>query len=476
MKNFLLILLLVLTSASLLCAQEKATKPIIFITDASGSMWQKVKGEFKIQLAREVLGNLVGEMPEDQPLGLVAYGHRQKSDCSDIEELLPPGNMDKIAFQEALKELNPLGMTPLAQSASMVIDQLKSNGESATIILITDGVETCQGELCQVVKEAKEAGVDFVLHIIGFDLGDANRAPLECAAREGEGLYLDASDKDQLEDAVQQSSDLKVDTPKGKLSIKSLRNDELIDAVAVVYQKGTDEDIAAVRSYSTPETNPALLNIPAGTYDLEVTVVGQQAIAPLKRNNIVVTEAEVNEQVFDFTSGKVEITVLEAGALHDATINVLPHGQRKAVASGRTYKADASNPFKKEMNPGIYDIVIKSVTIKGIEQEHVIEKIEVRPGQTTELSHEFESAVLRVGAFFQDQLSDVTVSIRSLNSRQSVAAGRTYTSPDTNPKQFVLSPGTYEVEVNGIKVPGNPKEKWTITLKAGEEAEKIIKW
>ncbi len=476
MKNFLLTLLLTFIGFSMLEAQEKPGKPIVFIADASGSMWQKVNGTFKIELAREVLGKFVGELPEDQPLGLVAYGHRQKSDCGDIEELLPLGNRDKAAFQKALEGLNPLGMTPLAESALKVINQLKSSGESATIILITDGVETCQGDLCQVVQEAKEAGVDFVLHIVGFDLGDADRAPLECAAREGEGLYIDASDKEQLEDAVQQSGDLKVDTPKGKLSIKALRNNQLIDAVAVVYKAGTDEDIASVRSYDHPKANPALLNVPAGTYDVEVKVVGQQGIIPLKRQNIIVTETATNEQVFDFTSGKLEIVVLEAGSLHDATVNVRLPGQRRAVASGRTYQAASSNPFIKEMTPGIYDVVIKSITINGAGQEHIWEKIEIEPGQTTRLSHEFESSILRIGATYQEQLTDVTVSIRLLNPRQSVAAGRTYTSPDTNPKTFLLTPGDYEVEVNGLKVPGRPKEELTLSLKAGEEVEKIIKW
>lgn len=253
MQKIISLTCLLLLAFSSVFAQETEPepKPIIFITDASGSMWQKIGPDFKISLAREALGELVQTMPDQQSIGLVAYGHRAKGDCDDIEELLPAENRDKAAFKKALDDLNPLGMTPLARSAKYVIDQLKAESAAASIILITDGVETCDGDLCALVKEAKEAGIDFVMHIIGFDLGDADRAPLECAAEAAGGIYVDASDKDQLADAVRQTSEIRVDDPAGRLSVKAIRNGELIDASIFVYKAGTDEDIAGQRTYAS---------------------------------------------------------------------------------------------------------------------------------------------------------------------------------------------------------------------------------
>ena len=469
-------LLLLLFTLSPLFGQEAAPKPIIFITDASGSMWQKIGPDFKITLAREVLGDLVQTMPENQAIGLVAYGHRTKGNCDDIEELLPAANLDKAAFKKALDDLNPIGKTPLARSAKYVIDKLKAEKGSASIILITDGVETCDGSLCDLVKEAKEAGIDFVMHIIGFDLGDSDREPLECAAKAADGIYVDASDKDQLADAVKQTSDIRVDDPKGRLSASSIRNGELIDASIMVYKAGTNEDITGKRTYERAETNPALIKLPPGTYDVEATVTGESGIPPIKYQNIVITDTEVNEQVFDFSSGVISVSVTRMGELHDATVNIISKSTGKRVAGGRTYVSSSSNPITKELLPGNYDVVIQSTKIKGGEIEHTIENVTIRGRETTTLSHNYESAELAVGAMFKGALCDATVHITAKSSSKSIGGGRTYADAKSNPKRFLLSPGAYQVVVKGLRLEGNPQETFTVELKAGDKIERMVKW
>jgi len=67
-----------------------ATK-VMIILDASGSMWGKVDGKPKIQIAREVLKDLLPKFGTHMHLGLSAYGHRKKGDCNDIETLIPIG-------------------------------------------------------------------------------------------------------------------------------------------------------------------------------------------------------------------------------------------------------------------------------------------------------------------------------------------------------------------------------------------------
>ena len=55
----------------------------LFILDASGSMWGQIDGKPKITIAKEVMGKLVPELPRNARIGLIAYGHRRKSDCND---------------------------------------------------------------------------------------------------------------------------------------------------------------------------------------------------------------------------------------------------------------------------------------------------------------------------------------------------------------------------------------------------------
>ncbi|MEZ4685301.1 MAG: hypothetical protein R3B47_04320 [Bacteroidia bacterium] len=61
-------------------------------------------------------------------------------------------NKSKEAVKGHLQQIKPLGKTPLAASALMVIERLKTANEKATIILITDGIESCGGDLCEVVE------------------------------------------------------------------------------------------------------------------------------------------------------------------------------------------------------------------------------------------------------------------------------------------------------------------------------------
>jgi Ca-activated chloride channel family protein len=67
---------------------------MMFILDASGSMWGQVEGKAKITIAKEVLVGLIENLPEGLNVGLVAYGHRRKGDCKDVEELVPLGALD----------------------------------------------------------------------------------------------------------------------------------------------------------------------------------------------------------------------------------------------------------------------------------------------------------------------------------------------------------------------------------------------
>ena len=75
---------------------------IMFILDASGSMWGQVEGKAKIAIAKEVLTGLIEELPDGLKVGLVAYGHRRKGDCNDVEELVPLGVLDKLPPPEAV--------------------------------------------------------------------------------------------------------------------------------------------------------------------------------------------------------------------------------------------------------------------------------------------------------------------------------------------------------------------------------------
>ena len=178
----------------------------MLVLDASGSMWGQIGGKAKIENARDAMGSMLATWPASQQLGLMAYGHRSKGDCADIQMLKAPGSLDKASFQQAVNALQPKGMTPISASVRMAAEHLKFSERKATVILVSDGEETCHADPCALGKELEKLGVDFTAHVVGFDI-DKNskaKAQLQCLASSTGGRYLDAKDAGELNKALRE--------------------------------------------------------------------------------------------------------------------------------------------------------------------------------------------------------------------------------------------------------------------------------
>ncbi|MGR3467198.1 MAG: hypothetical protein ACU0CI_04910 [Shimia sp.] len=84
----LLIALLALLPLTL-AAQER--RDVMVVLNISGSMWGQVEGVAKVEIAREAFAGLSRDWADAgiDP-GLIAYGHRRRGDCTDIEVLATP--------------------------------------------------------------------------------------------------------------------------------------------------------------------------------------------------------------------------------------------------------------------------------------------------------------------------------------------------------------------------------------------------
>jgi len=171
---------------------------VMFILDCSGSMWGQAAGKTKIEAAKEVLTQALPQFPPGVKVGLTAYGHRRKGDCSDVEVLIPAGSADRQALLAKVKALKPKGKTPLAASVKMVAESLKTKENETTIVLISDGIETCHDDPCGLVKTLKESGLKFVLHVVGFDVDHKGKAQLACLAQAGGGQFFAVGDSQAL--------------------------------------------------------------------------------------------------------------------------------------------------------------------------------------------------------------------------------------------------------------------------------------
>jgi Mg-chelatase subunit ChlD len=189
--------------ASAEVAKSGDSSQALLVLDASGSMWGQLDGRPKIELAREAVDTMLSAWPEGQDLGLIAYGHRRKGDCADIELLQPVVPLDAAAVRERVRGLQPKGMTPISAAVRMAAEQLKFTEQKATVILVSDGEETCNADPCALGSELEKLGVDFTAHVVGFDLPEGRaRAQLQCLAANTGGRYLEARDAGELNRAL----------------------------------------------------------------------------------------------------------------------------------------------------------------------------------------------------------------------------------------------------------------------------------
>lgn len=267
---------------------------VMLVLDASGSMWGRVEEREKILIAREVVGQMLDQWDPALDLGLVAYGHRTKGDCGDIETLVPVGgSLDQI--RATVNGLQPRGKTPLSAAVQQAAEHLRFTEDKATVILVSDGRETCDLDPCEVGRNLEQLGVDFTAHVIGFDIAEADRAGLACLATETGGQYFDAQKTDELKAALAEAVEKIKQQPDTVVALLGSEGVALADARI----KWT----AANEAGESIDTTGASLSLPLepGTWSisaqLDDLVTDGQAVVTLEKSaqHVVIFDAGVLE-------------------------------------------------------------------------------------------------------------------------------------------------------------------------------------
>lgn len=199
----------------------------MLVLDGSGSMWGQIDGTAKITIAREAIDTMLGDWPMDTPIGLMAYGHRQEGECGDIETLIEPGPLDRSTFREAMEGVTPRGKTPIGHSVEQAAEALSHGDQAASVIVVTDGLENCGADLCELGARLEASGMAFTAHVIGFDIAD-DEGQLACLAESTGGRYLAAGDAAELAGALRTVSEPEPE-PAGPLFVDEFERSDLGD-------------------------------------------------------------------------------------------------------------------------------------------------------------------------------------------------------------------------------------------------------
>jgi Ca-activated chloride channel homolog len=192
--------------AALLLAGEAATageRATIMVFDASGSMWNRMQGDItRIEVARDVMEEFFAGRDANAPISVIAYGHRRRGDCADIEVVAPLGVHDPRELAARVRALNPQGMTPLTDSLTLAREQIPRTAESADLILVTDGLENCGGDPCALAARLAAEGIQIRAHVVGFGMTAEEVNSLSCVPDQTGGRLFHTSSGVELAEAL----------------------------------------------------------------------------------------------------------------------------------------------------------------------------------------------------------------------------------------------------------------------------------
>ena len=288
----------------------KGPMKVMVVMDSSGSMWGQIDGRSKRDIAREAVRAMVDGNPDLGSAGLIAYGHRRKGDCKDIELMRSPGA--SVPLADAVDKLVPVGKTPLTAAVETAANALKIEENRATVILVTDGIETCDADPCAAGLSLEERGIDFTTHVIGFGLSADEGRQVACLAEETGGRYIEASNAGELSEALKSVAEaVESGPPEAATATASIDGPETVeigDSFSVSWDgPGTESDYVDIvptgykptsgeLSYGyTRHGNPATLRAPGepGEYQLRYVWTAPQGRTVLVTRPIIVTDAEV---------------------------------------------------------------------------------------------------------------------------------------------------------------------------------------
>ncbi|MCK5544857.1 MAG: VWA domain-containing protein, partial [Desulfobulbaceae bacterium] len=442
--------------------EESATLGnLMFILDASGSMWGQVEGTAKIVIAKEVLTDLIQGLPDDTVVGLVAYGHRRKGDCDDVEELIALGPLNKQAMIAQVQDLNPKGKTPISRSVRLTAERIKHLEDETTIILVSDGKETCDPDPCGLVKDLKASGIKFIMHVIGFDVTEEEKQELECMAREGGGKYFTAGNASQFSAAA--SEVVKKPTlTYGTLRITVSKNGKPFFTAVTLTNLETGKSWAPISS--SGETGIAEVRLDPGNYTAELkdlNVSGGKTPA-VKLTDIVIVVGEIVERSADFSDGTLVITTLLNGAPFNGRIYYYRQDENKHFHNENAQLQ--TGQLKRQLLPGVYRIEVKTDSIVG-KPTVVIDALEIPPGSTVEKTAEFFSGEVTVASTLNGEPYNTPFKVYDSAGKEMYKA---WTEGHTKGQRLIRLPaGIYTIKVT-TNVDGSTKSFENVIVETGQ--------
>lgn len=418
MRRVFIVILLLLCGA--VQAQQPEKTRLLLIMDCSNSMWDHWQSNSKIKVTQQVLLSFLDSISKqhDVDVALRVFGHLNKDQFGTRLEV-PFGSDNIYRLQSKIKTLVPQGGCTAAAALTDALSDFPATGSSRNLILIiTDGMDDCDAEICDVALQVQLSGVVVQTFVLGIGGGAFSHA--SCA-----GSVFPVVNEEEFSKTLYDIFRLSGHKAKVVLNMVDASGDlyETEHPVAF-YDHRTGvirhSTIYSVDSKLRPDT---LLMDPLVTYDMAVFTH-----PPLRREAMQFSIDRVNN---------IDITVSE-GTLKVQYVGQRPQWQQTAVdvvvrraGSGERVAAQEVGETGQYL-AGRYDIEVQTLPIT------TLRGVEVRGNAATELS------VPMPGMLVLSKPKGITTgAIFRLRDGQVEFA--TDLNPSTAGERLLLQPGQYEV-------------------------------
>ena len=350
---------------------------LLIILDCSNSMWDHWQSNAKIKVTQQVLLSFLDSVSGTQAAGvrgdgeqvdvaLRVFGHLNKEQFGTRLEV-PFGGDNIYRLQSKIKTLVPQGGCTAAAALTDALSDFPATGSSRNLILIiTDGMDDCEAEICDVARQVQLSGV--VVQTFVLCIGGEVSAHASCA-----GSVFPVEHEEDFAKTLYDIFRLSGHKAKVVLNMVDVRGELYETEHPVAFYDHRTGVIRQSTIYSVdgrlkPDT---LLMDPLVTYDMTVFTH-----PPLRREAMQFDIDRVNP---------IDITVSEG------TMKVMYSGQRpqwqqtsvdvivRRAGSGDRVAAQEMGETGQYL-AGRYDVEVQTLPVT------TLRGVEVRGGAATELS------------------------------------------------------------------------------------------
>ena len=321
----------------------------------------------KMKVAKRMLINMLDSLKKvkNVQVALRVYGHQSfvpPQDCGDTRLEVPfePNNIELI--KQKLRQIEPRGTTPIAHSLYLSGGDFPDSKGRNIIILITDGIEACDGDPCAVSSELQKKGIVLKPFVIGIGLDVNLKKTFECV-----GHYYDATNERQFNEVLNIVISQALNNTTAQVNLLDINNKPNETNVNMTFYNHNTGAVVhnyihTMNAYGVPDT---LVFDPFTTYDMVVHTIPPVRVDTIKmqvgKHTIIPAYVPQGALVINSTDIKVKPDIVVHQNDKKEIINVQKINKPEKYLVGK------------------YDIEI--LTLPRI----IVEDVEISPNHTTKI-------------------------------------------------------------------------------------------